>query len=419
MLNQNNINREETPIKSVQNNAQNSIKTYPIDNNNNMNSDNNNLENNRIQNNQINNNNRKINNNNKESESEFIKFWKPDCCFCSESYCCNCAESNNFPIINIPNALIFTIISLSIILFILFLFMPQDYFDGHEILSFIYGIDYETIIGLYIIFAIETMIHLPIVIYILPWTERGYPSWAADSCCDKIFQCITMIQCCCCVFCCMCVEGCDLDSLTIFTSKCIRFIYKTGFYFYNIFFIPTIILYYCHNEDINIEQKRIKWVFYVILSFLIIDILSFIHVLIYGNKTNYIRNCIFGLFGFLASFFIYKNAFEVKIYKYLLIPTAYYYLINNYFVFLMTKKWNAKLYPIYGSVGYLFVFLAIPIIIVIFVLVIFNYCREGCCNTDTVRKNDNSNRSRNNTPPVEEVEEQVDPFDNNNNENNY
>ena len=83
--------------------------------------------------------------------------------------------------------------------------MPQDYFDGHEILSFIYGIDYETIIGLYSIFAIETMIHLPIVIYILPCTEGGYPSWAADSCCDKIFQCITMIQCCCCVFCCMCV----------------------------------------------------------------------------------------------------------------------------------------------------------------------------------------------------------------------
>ena len=197
MLNQNNINREETPIKSVQNNAQNSIKTYPIDNNNNMNSDNNNLENNRIQNNQINNNNRKINNNNKESESEFIKFWKPDCCFCSESYCCNCAESNNFPIINIPNALIFTIISLSIILFILFLFMPRDYFDGHEILSFIYGIDNEAIYGLYSIFAIEAMIHLPIVISVLPWTERGYPSWAADSCCDRIFQCITKIQCCC------------------------------------------------------------------------------------------------------------------------------------------------------------------------------------------------------------------------------
>ena len=33
MLNQNNINREETPIKSVQNNAQNSIYTYRIDNN--------------------------------------------------------------------------------------------------------------------------------------------------------------------------------------------------------------------------------------------------------------------------------------------------------------------------------------------------------------------------------------------------
>ena len=94
----------------------------------------------------------------------------------------------------------------------------------------------------------------------------------------------------------------------------------------------------------------------MILSFLIIDIFSLFIFLIYGKKTNWKKNTIFGLLGFLASLVIYKFTCEDNIYKYLLIPTAYYYIINNLFVYLMTKKRREKLYPLYGSVGYPLVF---------------------------------------------------------------
>ena len=217
----------------------------------------------------------------------------------------------------------------------------------------------------------------------------------------------------------MCVEGCEQEMLQRYISKCIIILYKTGFYFFNIIFIPTIILYYCNNQDISIEQKRVKWVFYVILSFLIIDIFSFIHVMIYGKKTNWKRNTIFGLLGFLVSFFIYKYTFEVNIYKYLLIPTVYYFIINNSLIYLMTEKWRRALYPLYGSVGYLFVFLAIPILIIFMVIAILNYCKECCddCGKKTrTQQYEHSNSNKSNTPPIEQqVEEPVnEPFDENN-----
>jgi hypothetical protein len=217
----------------------------------------------------------------------------------------------------------------------------------------------------------------------------------------------------------MCVDGCDSESLKNCISKSIIYLYKTATYFYNIFFIPTIILYYCSNQDIKIEQKRIKWIFYVILSFIIIDIFSFIHFMIYGTKTNWKRNTIFGILGFLLSLLIYKNTFEFDVYKYLLIPTAYYYIINNFFVYLMTKKWGEPLYPLYGSVGYLFVFLAIPILIIFMVIAILNYCKECCddCGKKTrTQQYEHSNSNKSNTPPIEQqVEEPVnEPFDENN-----
>ena len=406
MLEQNNLNKEQTPIKQAGNNNQYRIYRYREEVNNNINTENNKLENNKGK--------KKINNK-KEEYSECKEFFKPDCCFCSESCCCNCSDYTIYPEINAFNALIFTIISLSIILFILYLFIPQNHFDGHKIFSYIKTMDSSSLTGFYIIFGIEAFIYLPFVIGTLPSNEERYPSWAADKCCDKIFGCLTMILCCFCLLCCMCVDGCEADRLYDYTSKSIRYLYKTASYFYNIIFIPTIILYYCNNQDIKIEQKRVKWVFYVILSFLIIDIFSFIHVMIYGTKTNWKRNTIFGLLGFLVSFFIYMYIFEVNIYKYLLIPTAYYYIINNLFVYLMTKKWREKLYPIYGSVGYLFVFLAIPIIIIIIVLFILNYCKEccdDCCKKVRTQKNEDSNYNKNNTPSVEEQVEE--PYDENN-----
>ena len=64
------------------------------------------------------------------SYSEYKEFFKPDCCFCSESCVCNCSDYNIYPEINAFNALLFTIISLSIILSILYPFTPQNHFDG-------------------------------------------------------------------------------------------------------------------------------------------------------------------------------------------------------------------------------------------------------------------------------------------------
>jgi hypothetical protein len=213
------------------------------------------------------------------------------------------------------------------------------------------------------------------------------------------------------------VDGCDSNSLHKNTSKCIKYLYKTAFYCFNIFFIPTIILYFCSDKDIKIEQKRVKWVFYVILSFLIIDIFSLVHMMIYGMKTNWKRNIIFGLLGFLVSFFIYKYTFEV--YKYLLIPTAYYFVINNLFIYLLSQQWTADFYPLYASVGYLFVFLSVPIIILILavalVYFIAKFC-DDCCKKARTQRNENSIDNKNNTPPVEEPVEEpvVEPVDENN-----
>ena len=214
------------------------------------------------------------------------------------------------------------------------------------------------------------------------------------------------------------MNGCDSDSLFNFTSKFIRYFYKTAFYLYNTISIPAFILCVCYNSDKKFEQKIVKWIFYGILSFLIIDIFSFIHFMLYGKKTNFIRNTIFGLLGFLVSLVIYKCTCEDNIYKYLLIPTAYYYIINNLFVYLMTKKWREKLYPLYGSVGYLFVFLAIPIILFLIAIVFLYKCGECCekgCNNTGTYKHENSYSNNHNVPSVHSVEEQrEEPSDENN-----
>ena len=234
------------------------------------------------------------------------------------------------------------------------------------------------------------------------------PSWFSDKCCDKLFETLTCCLCFCCIICCC------ITDLHVYISIGFRLIYKTGFYFYNIFFISTIIIYYCYDSNIIIEQKRITWVFYVIVSFLVIDIFSFIHVIIYGKKINAKRNSLFGLFGFLISYFIYLTIFGKKESGYLLIPTAYYYLINNYLIILVKEKWRVGLYPLYVSVGYFFVFLAIPIILLGFAILIFNKCGEYCCNSRTERR---SSMSSNNTPPppVQREESYDNNYDNENN----
>jgi len=404
MLEQNNPNKEQIPIKQAQSNDQIRISPYREEVDNNINAGKNDET-------------KRTNNNNKKKEySECKEFCMPDCCFCSESCLCNCSDYEIYPEINVFNALLFTIISFSIILFILYLFIPQNHFDGHKIFSYIKTMDSDSISIFYTIFGVEAFIYLPFVLGTLPFYEQRYPSWAAIKCCKYIFTCLTCILCGFCTICCMCV--CDTDSLHTNTAKGIRYLYKTAFYLYNIFLIPTIILYYCNNKDIKIEQKKVKWIFYVILSFLIIDIFSFIHSMIYGKKINWKRNIIFGLFGFLISFLIYRYTFEVNIYKYLLIPTAYYYIINNSFIYLMTRKWRVDLYPLYGSVGYLFVFLAIPITIILIALGMVFYCLkccEDCCNKVRTHNNENSSSDKNNTPYVPSVEEQrEEPFDENN-----
>ena len=382
MLNLNKPNKEEIPIKQEGKNDQNNINTE-----------------NRLENDKTNKN---ITNNKKEEFSECKEFCMPDCCFCSES--CSC-KINGFI------TLLFTIISFSIILFILYCFIPQNHFDGHKIFSFITNIDSDHLAAYYIIFGVETILYIHFVFVILPFCN--FRGWESEKCCDMIFSCITMVFCCFCMFCCCCVDGCDSNSLHKNTSKCIKYLYKTAFYCFNIFFIPTIILYFCSDKDIKIEQKRVKWVFYVILSFLIIDIFSFIHVIIYGKKTIWKRNFFFGILGFLVSFFIYKYTFEV--YKYLLIPTAYYFVINNLFIYLLSQQWTADFYPLYASVGYLFVFLAIPIIILTIVLVFLYFvkeCCKDCCKKTSTQRDEDSNNDKNNTPPIEEPVQE--PLDENN-----
>ena len=164
-----------------------------------------------------------------------------------------------------------------------------------------------------------------------------------------------------------------------------------------------------------VEQKRIAWVFYVILSFLIIDIISFIHVIIYGKKMEVRRNCLFGLLGFLISVFLYLKIFGKEQCGYLLIPTAYYYIVNNYFILIVKKKWRKSLYPLYASVGYFFFLLAIPILLLCLAIIILNNFCECCNKSSNSTTQRRSSVSSNNSPSVQ-VDE---PYDcNNDNENN-
>ena len=376
---------EETPIRQVN---QNGIKIHNTRNDtNNINTEHNRVMNNYIENDRSNNNSNQIVGNKEKSECQKF-FFEPDCCFCSNSCCCNCRDSNNYPEINASNALFFTIISeLAILSIILFLK------NGHDILSFIEDDKKNDIYGILLVsFSIEIFIYLPFVISCLPYSKSDYPSWASENCCKTIFSLFTCLLCCCCSLCC-----CNRNDLFDFTSKCIRYIYKTVFYFSNILFIPIFSTSFCSDKDKIIEQRRIAWVFYVILSFLVIDIFSFIHVIIYGKRINPIRNSLFGVLGFLISVFVYLKIFGKKECGYLLIPTAYYYIINNYFILIVKKKWQKSLYPLYASVGYFFVFLALPILLYCIALLIFNQFCE-CCNDTCDRTQRRSSVSSNNTP---------------------
>jgi len=144
MLNLNNPNIEEIPIRQAQNNNQNRIYKSREELEKNITTENNRLENEKTKKEKI--------NNKKEDCPECKEYCMPDCCFCHESCCCNCSDSNIYPEINIFNALLFTIISFSSILFILYLFIlylfiPQNHFDGHKIFTYIKQMDFGTIIG--------------------------------------------------------------------------------------------------------------------------------------------------------------------------------------------------------------------------------------------------------------------------------
>ena len=167
ILTLNNRNKEQIPIKQDQNNFQNRIYKPREEVENNLNTENNRLENDKTKKN--------VKINKKEECSECKEFCIPECCFCSESCCCNCCDYKIYPEINVFNALIFTNISFSIILFILYLFIPQNHFDGHKILSYIKQMDFGSISGYYIIFAIETFIYLPFIFGSLPCSATRYP----------------------------------------------------------------------------------------------------------------------------------------------------------------------------------------------------------------------------------------------------
>jgi len=387
MADLNNPNNEIIPIRQARNNEQYQIYKSREAIEKNITTEENRLENEKPK--------EKINNK-KEECLECKEYCTPDCCFCSESCCCNCSDSMIYPEINVFNALIFTIISFSIILFKLYCFIPQNHFDGHKIFYYIKNLNDDAMVGLFVIFIVEIIIYLPFVFGTLPCSYSSYPSWAREACCQALLSFLSTIitfTCCFFIFCTyLCMNGCDASKFKNCVSSSIRYIYKTAFYFYNIFYISTFILYYCRNQDIKIEQERAKWVFYVILSFLIIDIFSFIHVMIFGTKTNWKRNNIVSFLGFLVSLIIYMIIFEVKIYKYLVIPTVYYFLINNLFIYLMTQKWTEKLYPLYSSVGYLFVFLAIPIILFFLFRALLQRCENSCsCNSIEEKKKKDSN----------------------------
>ena len=320
--------------------------------------------------------NENLNNQNKKCDCDF---WKPDCCFCSESKCYNCSDYNNYPSINIPNAILFNLISNLAILLIIYL--NKNHKNGQKIF-WSKKEDKNDIIILYVVFGIEFIFYSPFI-FSIPFYEScgSYPSLASLECCQTIFACITYVQCFCCVCCCCCICK-DSEIFFKFTSKCIRYIYKTGFYFYNIFFIPTIIIFYIFNEDEKILDKREKWVIDVFISFIIIDFITFIHSIIYGNKTEPKRNVIFSFVGVLISFFIYLKLYKIKTCGFLIIPTFYYFIFMNFFVFLMKNKWHVSLYPLYGSVGFLFILLCIPLVLLLIALsiaILIIKCCGDCC----------------------------------------
>ena len=342
--------------------------------------------------------------NKKEKDSECKLFWKPDCCFCSESGCCNCSNQENYPAINIPNAIFFTLLSNLSILFIIYLFTPQNHFKNfYEFFSLKLDKIESALPYLYIVFGIELIIYSPFSLSIWPFIEgcKRYPSWAKEECFETIFNFITVIQCCCCIYCC-CLGEYKSDFLK-FTSKCVRYIYKTGFYFYNIFFIPTIIIYHIYGKDEKICQKRAKQVFDVFLSFILTDFITFIHSIIYGNRINHIRNGILCIVGVIISFFLYYKFYEIKICGYLMIPTVYYYILMNVYIYFMNNQWRESLYPLYGSVGFLFTLLSIPIIIIILALSLIYFFKENCsCDSSTSSRHITySNNERVSTPSHE------------------
>ena len=161
MINQNIPYREETPIRQ---DNQNGVRIHNTRNDtNNINTENHRVNNNYIENDQSNN------------KSGCEEFCEPDCCFCSNTCCCDCQNSSNYPELNAFNSLIFTIISELAILFILFFFTSQTYFrNGHE---FFFSRDetYDLLVGLYIIFGIEILIYLPFVVSCFPCYEGNYP----------------------------------------------------------------------------------------------------------------------------------------------------------------------------------------------------------------------------------------------------
>jgi len=343
--------------------------------------------------------------NKKEKDSKCKLFWKPDCCFCSKSGCCNCSDIENYPAINIPNSIFFTLLSNLAILFIIYHFIPQNHLKNfYKILSLNLDNIKSALPYLYVVFGIELIIYSPFSISILPFVEGcgTYPSFANEECCETIFNFITVIQCCCCIYCC-CISEQECDFYK-FTSKCVRYIYKTGFYFYNIFFIPTIIIYYIYDKDEKICQKRAKWIFDVILSFILTDVITFIHSIIYGNNINHIRNGILCIIGVIISFFLYYKFYEIKICGFLMIPTVYYYIFMNVYIYFMNNKWSKSLYPLYGSVGFLFILLSIPIIIIImalFVVYLISQCCSNCNLSTSDRHITHSSNERVPTPPHE------------------
>ena len=151
----------------------------------------------------------------------WLWFLEADCCFCSESKCYNCSDDNNYPSINIPNAILFNLISNLAILLIIYL--NKNHKNGQKIF-WSKKEDKNDIIILYVVFGIEFIFYSPFI-FSIPFYEScgSYPSLASLECCQTIFACITYVQCFCCVCCCCCICK-DSEIFFKFTSKCIRYI---------------------------------------------------------------------------------------------------------------------------------------------------------------------------------------------------